>query len=370
MMQQEQIFQVALTMVPHIGHVHAKLLVEKFVTATAIFSAPIRELESMEGMGPARALAIRSFNRFGVCEQILQRASDHGISTVFLSDEKYPKRMLNCYDPPTLLYYKGSASLNVGRTVAVIGTRHHTEYGRQQTEKFVKELEGKNITIISGMAYGIDALAHKAALKNRLPTIGILAHGMDSIYPPEHKGLALEMLKENGGLLTEFPVGVKADKHRFPVRNRIVAGISDAVVVVETGIKGGSMITADLANGYDHDVYAFPGRASDIKSSGCNLLIRQNKAVLIADAATFLAEAGWMETVTKENTSRQLSLSYEMDPSESIIVHLLGIHEILPIDELYLRTGLDAGTAASAILTLELRNIIVSLPGKRYRLCI
>jgi DNA processing protein len=368
-MPSEKMFQVALTLVPHIGYVHAKTLVERFHTASAIFSANIRELESLEGIGEIRARSVRQFQKFGDCEKILQQVEAHGLDTLFLGDENYPPRLMNCYDPPTLLYCKGNISLKNQRTVAIIGTRHHSEYGRQQTEKFVKELAQKNITIISGMAYGIDGLAHKSAIKYGLPTIGILAHGLDAIYPPEHYSLARDILKQNGGLLTEFPIGVKPEKHHFPIRNRIVAGLSEAVVIMETGIKGGSMITASLATGYHSEVYAFPGRAGDTKSSGCNLLIRKNKATLITDAATFLTEKAWGDGSAKAGVQTQIPLPYDLDPAENIILHLLSVHAVLPIDELYIKTGLSAGMAASAILSLELKNIIEMMPGKRYRLC-
>ena len=192
--------------------------------------------------------------------------------------------MLNCYDSPTLLYYKGEADLNGDKIVAIIGTRNHTDYGKQITEQLVEELTEQNVVVVSGLAYGIDAIAHKAAVKNNLPTVGVLAHGLDQVYPPQHTGLAKEMLKAGGGLLTEFRSKSKPDKHNFPTRNRVVAGMSDATIVIETGIKGGSMITAELANNYNKDVFAFPGKVTDTKSAGCNYLIKNNKAILLTDA--------------------------------------------------------------------------------------
>jgi len=364
----EKIYQLALTQTDHIGNVQAKLLVEHFKTATAIYTATKRELENIPGIGEIRAKSIVQFNKFALCEKMLRQAESHGVATVFIGEEEYPFRLLNCYDPPTVLYCKGNTSLNSQRTVAVIGTRNHTEYGRIQTEKFIRDLAAQNITIISGMAYGIDGLAHRAALKYGLPTIGILAHGLDEIYPPEHYSLAKDMLRQNGGFITEFPIGKKPEKHHFPVRNRIVAGLSDAVVVIETGIKGGSMITADLASGYNCEVFAFPGRASDTKSSGCNFLIRKNKAILLTDSAGFLVEKDWIQQQKAPAIQAQLNLPHELNPAETIILHLLGVQGIMPIDELYIKTGLNAGNAAAAILSLELKNLIETIPGKRYRL--
>jgi DNA processing protein len=367
-MRSEKIYQLALTRTNNIGYVHAKLLVEQFKTATAIFNASLQELENVQGIGTVRARCVKHFNQFSDCEKMLKQAEDYGITTLFIGEENYPIRLLNCFDPPTLLYCKGNITLNNRRTIAVIGTRNHSEYGRMQTEKFIRELAGENITIVSGMAYGIDGLAHKAALKYGLPTIGILAHGLHEIYPPEHQGLAKEMLKQQGGFITEFAIGKKPEKHHFPVRNRIVAGLSDAVVVVETGIKGGSMITASLAEGYHCEVFAFPGRVNDPKSSGCNYLISKNKAILLTDAAGFMAEKAWVKTATPVAQQTTLNIPYELSAAESIILHLLTTNDALAIDELYVKTGLRAGNAATAILSLEIKNLIEAMPGKRYRL--
>ena len=209
---------------------------------------------------------------------------------------------MNCYDSPTLLFYKGDADLNASKIIAIIGTRNHTEYGKQQTEKLVKELSSQNILVVSGMAFGIDAIAHKAAFKNNLATVGVLGHGLDQIYPPEHSNLAKDMLKHGGGLLTEFRSKTKPDKHNFPTRNRIVAGMSDATIVIETGEKGGSMITAELANGYNKDVFALPGKINDNKSAGCNFLIRNNKAMLLTDAEELIEVMGWEEKAKSQKS--------------------------------------------------------------------
>lgn len=366
-MYPEKIYQLALTMTPHIGHVHAKLLIEQFKSASAIYSASVRELELIDGIGEIRARSINRFTKYAECERQLKQLEEHGINTIFIGDDNYPIRLLNCYDPPTMLFSKGTIAINGHRTVAVVGTRSHTEYGRLQTEKFIRGLAGQNITIISGMAYGIDGLAHKAALKYGLPTIGVLAHGLNEIYPPEHNQLAREMIRQNGGLITEFALGKRPEKYNFPIRNRIVAGLSDAVIVIESGIKGGSMITARLAADYNCEVFAFPGRTIDPKSSGCNHLIRTNKAMLITDPADFMAEKAWSPKAAPV-TQAQLNLPHDLNMAESIIVHLLGIHSVMPIDELYIKTGLSAGDAASAILSLEMKNLIETIPGKRYRL--
>ncbi len=363
----EALLQIALTQVPHIGHVHAKALAENFGSASGVFHAPLALLESLEGIGSVRARAIRNFCNWRSCEAILRQVQDLGAETIFITDPRYPRELLRCYDPPTLLYYRGRMDLQHTRKISIVGTRHHTEYGKQQTETLIRKIAAACPSIISGMAYGIDGLAHRAALKAGLPTLGILAHGLHTIYPPEHLQLARDILAAGGGLLTEFPPGVKPDRFHFPIRNRIVAGLCQVLVVVETGKKGGSMITASLAHGYHGQVYAIPGRLSDPRSAGCNLLLRQQVASLLQDTEAFLEELGW---ATASASIRQSSLPFNLDPAETILLNLLETHAIMHIDSFYLLSGLPAGAAAAAILSLEMRNLIRPLPGKRYQRCI
>jgi DNA processing protein len=267
------------------------------------------------------------------------------------------------------LFYKGTAELNSSKVIALIGTRSHTDYSKKVVDKFIQELSAQNILVVSGMAYGVDALAHKAALKNNLSTVGVLAHGLDQIYPPDHSALAKDMLKNNGGLLTEFRSKTKPDKHHFPTRNRIVAGMSDATIVVESGIKGGSMVTAELANGYNKDVFAFPGKVTDHKSAGCNYLIRSNKATLLTDAVELIELMGWEERAKRSKEKKsQKEIFIELSKEEMIIVDLLNEKDTVHIDEINLRSGLNSSAIAAAILNLELKNVVKGLPGKMYRL--
>ncbi|HPH33411.1 MAG TPA: DNA-processing protein DprA, partial [Chitinophagaceae bacterium] len=254
------------------------------------------------------------------------------------------------------------------RMAAIIGTRSNTEYGRQQTEKIVEALAAAKVTIVSGLAYGIDAIAHKSSLKNEIPTIGVLAHGLDQVYPPAHNGMAKEMCRTGGGLLSEFRCGTKPDKHNFPSRNRIVAGMTDATIVIETGEKGGSIITAELANNYNRDVFALPGKVTDHKSAGCNNLIRSNKAALLTEPAQLIELMGWEEKTQKPGRASQRELFIELSPEERIIVDLLKEKETLPIDELNYLSGLSSSGVAGALLNLELQSVVLSLPGKQYRL--
>ena len=336
--------------------------------AEEIFHAKKSFLENIEGIGPVRAASITSFKDFSIAEEEIKFIEKYKIKPLFISDPGYPQRLLNCYDSPTLLYYKGEADLNASKIIAIIGTRSHTEYARQVTEKLVKELASENITIISGLAYGVDAIAHKAALKNNLPTIGVLAHGLDQVYPPDHTGLAKDMVKNNGGLLTEFRSKTKPDKHNFPTRNRIVAGMSDATIVIETGIKGGSMITAEMANSYNKDVFAIPGKITDSKSAGCNYLIKNNKAVLLTDSAELLQLMGWQQTDKKKEKKAQREIFIELTKDERIIIDIIKEKDSVHIDEINIRSGISSSAVAAAILSLELQNVVLSLPGKLYRL--
>lgn len=367
-MNPELLYQLALTLIPNIGPVQAKILLQH-CNAEEIFHAKKTFLEKIEGIGPVRAAAIVAFKDFSQAEEEIKFIEKYKIKPLFLTDTAYPKRLLNCYDSPTLLFYKGEADLNAPKIVAIIGTRSHTDYAKQVSEKLVKELTEQNITVVSGLAFGVDGIAHKASIKNGLPTIGVLAHGLDQIYPAEHAGLAKDMIKHNGGLLTEFRSKSKPDKHNFPTRNRIVAGMSDATIVIETGLKGGSMITAELANSYNKDVFAIPGKVTDLKSSGCNYLIKNNKAMLLTDAAELIQVMQWEDKAKSKKEKRsQRELFIEMTSEEKIVVDILKEKETVHIDEINGKSGLSSSAVAGAMLNLELQGVISSKPGKMYSL--
>jgi DNA processing protein len=365
-MSSELFYQLALTLVPNIGDVHAKLLLQQFGDASSIFKASHKDLERLEGIGTVRASSIRAFNDFHLAESELQFIEKYRIKTLFLTDPEYPQRLLNCYDSPTLLFYKGTADLNASKVLAIVGTRSNTDYGKQFTEELVAELSSQQVLIVSGLAIGIDAYAHKAALKNNLPTVGVVGHGLDKIYPSVNKGLARDIALQNGGILSEFFSGTLPDKHNFPLRNRIVAGMSDATIVVETLISGGSMITAKLADAYNRDVFAVPGRTTDTKSKGCNYLIKNNKAILLTDAGQLLDIMGWQEK--KKKIKKQKELFIELTPEEKQVIDILKQKESVHIDEINISSGLSSSSVAAAILNLELQSVIGSMPGKMYKL--
>jgi DNA processing protein len=365
-MTNDLLYQLALTLVPNIGDVHAKTLVNIYGSAHAVFKAKKKELENIEGIGTVRAKSIKDFTDLSGAEEELRFIEKYKISPLFITGNEYPKRLLNCYDSPALLFYRGNANLNASRIVAIVGTRNNGEYGRAMCEKMVEDLQAENVLIVSGLAFGIDTIAHKAALKHNLQTVAVLAHGLDRIYPPQNKLLAKQMT-EQGGLLTDFISNTNPDKQNFPRRNRIVAGICDALIVVESGLKGGSLITAELANGYNKDVFAIPGRTNDVKSEGCNYLIKNNKAALITGAADLLENMGWVQQ-KKSSPKKQRELFIELSADEKTIVEILQQNESMQVDELYLKSGLSSSTVAATLLMLEMRGVVISLPGKVYKL--
>jgi DNA processing protein len=249
--------------------------------------------------------------------------------------------------------------------ISIVGTREPSEYGRDWLKNLIQELAPYEPVIVSGLAYGIDTLAHKQALRNNLSTIGVLAHGLDRIYPAVNKSLAREMV-ENGGLMTDFMSGTLPDAQNFPRRNRIVAGIADAIIVVETGFKGGSMITADIANSYNKDVFALPGRVTDKKSEGCNWLIRENKAHLTTGADDIIALLNWDSKPLPEK-KKQTLLFHDLSPEEKKVLDVIGRQESVSIDMIHQLSGIKSSDTAAAILNLELLNLVRVLPGKRYQ---
>lgn len=365
-MANDLLYQIALTLVPNIGNVHAKSLVNIYGDAQSVFKAKKKDLENIDGIGTVRAASIKAFDNFQSSEEEIVFIEKYKITPLFITDKNYPQRLLNCYDCPTILFYRGNADLNTSKIISIVGTRNNSDYGKHICEKLAEDLAGENVLIISGLAFGIDTIAHKAALKNSLPTVGVLAHGLDRIYPSQNKNLAKQMV-EQGGLLTEFLSLTNPDKQNFPKRNRIVAGISDAVIVIETGKKGGSLITAELGNNYNKDVFAIPGRIGDSKSEGCNYLIKNNKAALINSADDLLEMMNW-KPIEKKAIKKQRELFIELSPDEKTIVDILNQQENIHIDDLYFKSGLSSSAVAAALLMLEMQGIVASIPGKIYKM--
>jgi DNA processing protein len=289
----------------------------------------------------------------------------HDIKTYCIT-RNYPQRLSNCSDAPLMLFSRGNADLDAARIVAIVGTRKNTDYGHKICDDLVDGLQSVNdLLIVSGLALGIDAIAHKRCLQVGIPTLGVLGHGLDRIYPFTHKGLSEQMI-ENGGILAEFPSETLPDRNNFPMRNRIVAGLSDVTVVVESHSSGGALITAHMASGYNREVAAFPGRVNDTRSAGCNDLIRTNVAAMVTKADDLIDMMNWGNDKKTKAVQRQLFINLTDD--EQKIIDLLQTREHVHADELFHFTNLPNSMLAATLLQLEMQGLIKSLPGKLYRM--
>lgn len=291
--------------------------------------------------------------------------SDTGIQVHYYQNESFPRRLLHCPDHPIVLYSKGTVNMNADKVLSIVGTRRATPYGKEITNQIVTSFKDYNIIICSGLAFGIDAQAHQSAVQNNIQTIGTVAHGLDKVYPKEHTRLAKEM-EENGGLLTEFTSGTIPNRENFPRRNRIVAGMSDATLVVESKSKGGALITAYQASGYNRDVFAIPGKANDTFSEGCNLLIQKNVAGLVLSAEDIIKAMGWEMEPNKKTT--QMELLIDLTEDELKIKSALAEQGALKRDEIAALIGSSSSNLATCLLQLELKGVIKSLPGNVYKL--
>lgn len=358
--------QVALTFIKKIGPLSAKSLIAHFGDAELIFKEPKSKLMKVPGIGEKRLYEADLAAALERAEEELRFMEKNGVDVIFYTDKTYPKRLKNCADGPILLYAKGNMDLNPQHVISVVGTRNATEYGKQLCRQLVEELHQYNTLIVSGLALGIDVCAHKESLKQNLPTVGVLGHGLDRIYPSQNRSTSEKML-ENGGLLTEFPSGTIPDRENFPQRNRIVAGMSDATVVIEASIKGGALITAEIANSYNRDVFSFPGRIDDEYSEGCNFLIRNNKAALLTCAADLAYSLGWERTDDIQSPKEQLTLFMDLSADERTIFDIIHAHKApLAIDDLTIKTNMPMSQLAMNLLNMEMQGFIRSMPGKTY----
>jgi DNA processing protein len=358
-------YQIALTLIPGVGDVNGKRLVSYCAGVEAIFHEKRAALLKIPGIGQATVNSILSQQVLHRAEREIEFIVSNDLEPLFYTDANYPRRMLNCEDGPLLLYYKGTADLNASRMIAFVGTRKATDYGRDRCAEMIEDLKAKEVVVVSGLAYGIDGCAHRKAVDCGIETVGVMAHGHDRIYPLQHHRLAVSML-EHGGLLTEFPSGTNPDRENFPKRNRIVAGMCDAVVVIESAQKGGAMITAGLANSYNRDVFAVPGRTSDPASQGCNMLIKSNRAALAESLRDISYIMGWDDL--KKPAKAQRSLFVVLTEEEKILMELLDSRQAIGMDQLIVKANMPASKVASALLNLEFEGLVKSLPGKLFKL--
>lgn len=369
MLLDELQYQIGLTMLDGIGDVLAKNLLAYCGSAREVFQSKKVHLEKIPGIGCGLANSI-SQSKFVLerAEREVKFVEENDITPLFFTDTNYPQRLKNCYDSPILLYYKGNANLNAERIVSIVGTRTPSDYGKYITAKFVQELSSLSCLVVSGLAYGIDVTAHKASVDNNLPNVGVVAHGLDRIYPAVHKTIADKMIL-NGGLLTDFMSETNPDRENFPKRNRIVAGICDALVVVESKRGGGSLITATIANAYNKDVFAFPGKVGDSLSEGCNGLIKTNKASLIESVADLKYIMNWQEQeLAIKKSTKQIPLLLNLSEDEQVILKAFEGKKQLHIDEISYSANFPISKTSTYLLQLEFSNVIKSLPGKMYQL--
>lgn len=363
-MTHETLYYLALQKIPQLGAINLKNLLEKLGSPLPLFSLKKRDLIDLGIHSKTKGIELlKAKNYLAEAEKDLKYIQKHGIECLGLLESGFPKRLKHCPDAPILLFFKGNFKFNNQRFISIVGTRLPTAYGKFLTQEFISNLPKDNLCIMSGLAYGIDALVHNLAYDLGIASVGVLGHGMHMIYPPENTKIA-QKLQEHGGIMTEFKLGTEPDKFNFPKRNRIVAGISEATIVIETAAKGGSMITAELANDYNRDVFTFPGRVNDPKSEGCLKLIFENKAMLITNTKQFLEIMNWQST-TKKTKIIQAELFTEFNDNEKNILKILNEKGILEVDELLHLCQMSSSKLSEIILELELKGIIKWLPGKR-----
>ena len=367
-MNEEKLYQIALSRVPKIGGATVKNLVSYCGSAKAVFEATAGKLGKVPGIGTILINNIKSHCDLETAQQEYEQVEKNNARILFYTDKEYPNRLKQVYDAPPIIYVTGNSDFNKNKMVAIVGTRNATTYGREFTEHIVNALSHHKATIVSGLAYGIDIAAHKAALKHNLPTIAVMASGLDIVYPAQHKSVAKD-LQTNGALVSENPFGTKPDAHRFPARNRIIAGMADAVIVVEAARKGGALITAEIANSYNRDVFAVPGSVGESFSEGCNYLIKTNKAHLLERVEDIEYIMNWDKETSDASNFPSIDMSTLPEKEKAIISLFDKNVKELVIDDISWKSQISVAETASLLLQLEFKGIIKSLPGKKYKVC-
>ncbi|ALJ00556.1 DNA-processing protein DprA [Rufibacter tibetensis] len=369
-MSKDLLYQVALPIIPQVGGGTARTLVKYFGSAEAVFEAPKERLVKIPRIGEVLVKSIMQSKSSALrqAEEVILRAEKEEVRLLPYTHPDYPERLRHVPDAPLLLYYKGNADLNAQKVISIVGTRKSTEYGRLVTEQLVQGLLQHDVLVVSGLAFGIDILAHRAAMKIGLPTIGVMANSVETVYPAAHKRDADKMLL-NGGLLSEFPFGTKPDAPRFPARNRIIAGMADCTIVVESTSKGGSLISADIAHSYDREVMAVPGPITSETSQGCNQLIKSLKAVPYTKPKDLEELLNWDKALAPVALQKTQALDFSGFPEEEQTV-LKTLQQAGPthIDVLSRHTRFNMSQLSALLFTLEMSGIVKAMPGKLYSL--
>ncbi|WP_048920377.1 DNA-processing protein DprA [Rufibacter radiotolerans] len=368
---QDLLYQVALPLIPQVGGGTARTLVNYLGTPEAVFSAPKDRLAKIPRIGEVLVRSILANKEAALrqAEEVILRAEKEEVQLLYYTNTAYPDRLRDLPDAPLLLYYKGTANLNAPKVISIVGTRKSTEYGRVVTEQLVQDLVKHNALVVSGLAYGIDIISHRAALKEGLSTIGVMANSLETIYPTVHTRDAERMLQQ-GGLLSEFPFGTKPDAPRFPSRNRIIAGMADCTIVVESTSKGGSLISADIAHSYDREVMAVPGPITSETSQGCNQLIKSLKAVPYTRAKDLEELLNWDKALAPASLPKPVpALDLSGFPAEQQqVLRVLQQAGPTHIDVLSRHTQFTMGQLSSVLFTLEMSGLVKGMPGKLYGL--
>ncbi len=359
-------YTLLLSQLPNIGNITARKLITECGSAEAVLKEKKEKLILIGGVGFKVVESIRNISAatYKKVEQEIDFIKQHNITTYIVTEPNYPKRLRHCIDAPILLFGKGAIDFDVPKVLAIVGTRKADNYGLSTTKQIVADLLQLDVLIVSGLAYGIDTVAHEAALHHNLQTIGVLGHGLHMLYPNKNKKTASRMLNK-GGIITEYWSDIGPDPQNFPVRNRIIAGLSDAIVVVEACQEGGALITANLAFSYDRDVFAVPGKIGDKLSIGCNNLIKSNKAALITSANDIIEMMRW-ETGNTSKKSRQEKLFFDLDEDEKQIIAIIQQNNEIDIDVLTSKINMPISRLTALLLSLECKSYIECLPGKRY----
>ncbi len=356
-------FQIGLSLIYGVGPIRARALLNLFDSPEEIFTLSASELARSAGLTNRFVHEMERESALEKAVSVVEHMERNSIQAVYYTDANFPRRLNNCPDAPLLLYSKGNFNYNSPKMVAVVGTRNATPYGNELCRTFIESLQDTDVTVVSGLAKGIDASIHRFCLEFDVPTIGVLGHGLDRIYPGEHRALAKSMLS-NGGLVTEFIPGTDPDRENFPKRNRIVAGLCDATIVVESKNKGGSLITAQLANDYNRDVFAFPGNVTRTTSEGCNALIASQQAHLLSSPQDFLRMMGWKTDAKTEQVQR--SMFQQLNAQQQQIVEVIANAPGSQIDIISVKTALPISFLNTELFRLEMDGVIRSLPGKAY----
>ncbi|QQX77751.1 MULTISPECIES: DNA-processing protein DprA [Aequorivita] len=358
-------YTLALQRIPNLGDISAKKLLRKMGAAEAIFKEKKSNLAKIDGIGLLRLKDINLNKQLEEADEELQFIEQNNIQFCYFKDKDYPEKLKHCLDGPILFFHSGNIDLAGKKIISIVGTRKITSYGNAFCENLIEEIAPLNPVIVSGLAYGVDICAHKAAIDNKLQTIACLAHGLNQIYPKTHKKYIQE-IESNGGLITEFWSSDAFDRNNFLKRNRIIAGLSEATIVIESAERGGSLVTADIANSYNREVFAVPGRATDNQSRGCNNLIKQQKAQLLTSAADIIYMLGWeLEKVQKP---KQTQLFVELDEDEKVVFRYLKEKEKELLDIIALECKIPAYKTASVLMNMELKGVVRPLPGKLFQL--